>query len=103
MTSPSALPITALIAICSAACSVAPGDNPDPAIPVPRFSVDYMDRSVAPDTDFYRYACGTWLKNNPVPEDKPSWASFLEVRERNTQLLHGILEDAAKGKPEASP
>ncbi len=59
--------------------------------------------SVAPDVDFYRFACGAWLKNNPVPEDKPSWASFMEVRERNTQLLHGILEEAAKSKGEGSP
>ncbi len=105
MTSRSALPITALVAICSATFGVATAaaDSADEPAPVPRFSVDYMDRSVAPETDFYRYACGNWVKNNPVPEDKPSWASFLEVRERNSQLLHGILEEAAKGEPTASP
>ncbi len=104
MTSQSALPITALVAICSAAFGVtaAGADSADAPAVVPRFSVDYMDRSVAPDVDFYRFACGTWVKNNPVPEDKPSWASFIEVRERNTQLLHGILEDASKSKAEAS-
>jgi predicted metalloendopeptidase len=105
MNSQSALPITALLAICSATFGVAAAgaDSDDAPIPVPRFSVDYMDRSVAPDTDFYRFACGTWLKKNPVPEDKPSWASFMEVRERNTQLLHGILEEASKSKTEGSP
>src|SRR5690348_989732 len=36
----------------------------DPSGKVPRFSVDYMDKSVAPDTDFFHFADGNWLKNN---------------------------------------
>ncbi len=93
------------MAVCSAAFGVATVSvaSAEEAGAVPRFSVDYMDRSVAPDADFFRYACGTWLKNNPVPEDKPSWASFMEVRERNTDLLHGILEEASKGGATRSP
>src|SRR4051812_43967816 len=30
----------------------------------PRFSVKYMDPSIEPSTDFYHYACGTWIKEN---------------------------------------
>jgi len=62
---------------------------------VPAFSVDYMDRSVDPGTDFYRFAAGQWLKNNPVPADKSRWASFTELAERNWYLIHQILEAAA--------
>ncbi len=62
---------------------------------VPAFSVDYMDRSVSPSVDFYHYADGTWLKNNPVPADKSRWASFMELSERNWYLIHGILDEAA--------
>jgi putative endopeptidase len=70
--------------------------NPSAAPPkVPAFSVDYMDRSVNPATDFYHFADGQWLKNNPVPPDKSRWASFSELAERNLYLIHGILDAAA--------
>src|SRR2546422_5242237 len=59
---------------------------------VPRFSVDYMDKSVEPGADFFHYADGTWLKNNPVPPDKSRWAGFIELQERNWHLIHDILE-----------
>jgi putative endopeptidase len=64
--------------------------------PVPAFSVSYMDRSVSPATNFYEFADGQWLKDNPVPPDKSRWASFSELAERNWYLIHGILEDAAR-------
>src|SRR2546428_9670783 len=67
----------------------------DESIPrVPRFSIEYMDSSVSPDRDFFRYACGSWVKNNPVPADKSRWAAFEEGRERNWHLLHDILESS---------
>jgi len=71
--------------------AVAPANQP-PRIPA--FSVGYMDRSVDPGTDFYRFADGQWLKDNPVPPDKSRWAAFSELAERNWFLIHGILEDA---------
>jgi len=63
--------------------------------PVPGFSVSYMDRSVDPRKDFYHFADGAWLTNNPVPPDKSRWASFSELAERNWYLIHQILNDAA--------
>ncbi len=69
---------------------------------VPRFSIDYMDRSVDPGADFYRYADGNWVKNNPVPADKSRWGSFSELQERNWQLIHGILDSTATNKAPAN-
>jgi putative endopeptidase len=63
---------------------------------IPRFSVDYMDSSVNPGTDFYHYACGTWLKENPVPPDKARWGAFSELQERNWYLLHQILNTTSQ-------
>lgn len=70
---------------------------------VPAFSVDYMDRSVNPGTDFYHFADGQWLKNNPVPPDKSRWASFTELAERNWYLIHEILDTAALQKEPLRP
>ncbi|HWI57168.1 MAG TPA: M13 family metallopeptidase N-terminal domain-containing protein, partial [Bacillota bacterium] len=66
---------------------------------VPRFSLEYMDPAVEPGTDFYRYADGNWMKNNPVPADKSRWGAFMELQERNWFLIHQILDSAAAAKP----
>ena len=66
---------------------------------VPAFSVTFMDRTVDPAKDFYHFADGQWIKDNPVPADKSRWASFSELAERNWYLIHEILEAAA---PEAA-
>ncbi|HWD91623.1 MAG TPA: M13 family metallopeptidase [Verrucomicrobiae bacterium] len=70
-------------------------DDSQTAPPIPRFSTNYMDRSVDPAKDFYHYADGNWVKENPVPADKSRWASFSELAERNWYLIHDILDSAA--------
>jgi len=70
----------------------------EPSPKIPRFSVDYMDKSVAPDADFFHYANGNWVKNNPVPPDKSRWASFTELQERNWYLIHEILDSVCAEK-----
>lgn len=54
-----------------------------------------IDRAAQPCNDFYQYACGTWMKNNPIPADQPRWGRFDELQERNRQTLRGILEKVA--------
>lgn len=73
-----------------------PSHAEDATPKVPRFSVDYMDRTVDPAVDFYHFADGNWLKENPVPEDKSRWAGFDELQERNWQLIHGLLISASE-------
>jgi putative endopeptidase len=83
------------IATARGADTSAKSDTPPP---VPRFSIGYMDQSVSPGSDFYHYADGNWVKNNPVPADKSRWASFSELAERNWYLIHEILDSAAADK-----
>ena len=55
-----------------------------------------MDTTVRPQDDFYQYANGAWLKNNPVPSTDSRWGSFSQLMEDNLKKLKGILEETAK-------
>jgi putative endopeptidase len=85
---------------CAASFNVLANDAASPP-PVPRFSTNHMDRSTSPATDFYQFANGEWLKNNPIPSDKSRWGGFSELAERNWFAIRQILEDAAQSKSPA--
>ncbi|MBS1877255.1 MAG: M13 family metallopeptidase [Acidobacteria bacterium] len=54
-----------------------------------------MDRSVDPCQDFYRYSCGGWIRDNPIPPDRTRWDVYGKMQQENQRLLWGILEEAA--------
>ena len=55
-----------------------------------------MDPACKPCADFYKYANGGWTAANPIPAAFPSWGRFTELAEKNREVLHQILEAAAK-------
>jgi len=54
-----------------------------------------IDQSVSPCEDFYHYANGNWIKNNPVPAAETRWGAFNELADRNISVEKGILVKAA--------
>jgi putative endopeptidase len=57
-----------------------------------------LDLTVKPQDDFFRYADGTWIRNNPIPAEFSRWGSFNKLIDDNTTALNTLcVAAAAKG------
>ena len=77
-----------------AAADAATGPTSEPKKPI-SFDLRAVDKTADPCTNFYQYACGNWLKANPIPSDRVRWGRFDELGERNNYLLYAELKKAA--------
>ena len=62
--------------------------------------LENMNDSVAPGTDFYQYACGGWIKNNPLKPEYSRFGSFDAVAETNREQMKELILSLANEKHE---
>ena len=67
---------------------------------VPGIDLKDMDFSVSPKDDFYQYANGGWIKNNPLKPEYARFGSFDVLRENNVIRLNDLFAEMATMNPE---
>jgi putative endopeptidase len=72
-------------------------------VPIPGFDTTSLDPAVDPCNDFYKFACGKFAANHPIPGDQPGVDQFYALYNVNTQSLNGILNKAEAGGAGRSP
>ncbi|XP_054576396.1 endothelin-converting enzyme 1 isoform X4 [Eptesicus fuscus] len=60
-----------------------------------------MDPRVDPCQDFFTYACGGWIKTNPVPDGHSRWGTFSNLWEHNQAIIKHLLENSTASVSEA--
>ena len=57
-----------------------------------------MDQSVKPGEDFWQYAVGSWLKNNPLDKEHPMNGAFIDLEELNKKRINALIMKYADQK-----
>lgn len=83
--------------------SAAPTSTPVAYKPIDAFDLTSLDKTADPCTDFYKFACGRFQANHPIPGDQGGVDQFYALYNVNTQSLRGILEKAEAGGTTRSP
>src|SRR5580698_5367363 len=85
-----------ILTICCAiiAYAISSCTNPPPPNIHEDFLTSNIDTSIKPGDDFFLYANGLWIKNNPIPADESSWGIGELVREENYKRLKNVNEKA---------
>jgi putative endopeptidase len=88
--------IAVLLVMCAAAVAVS-----DTSTDAARYLDRFVDPSVSPREDFYRYAVGRWMRDHPIPATERSWGVSHLVQEETYRRLLEINASAAATRARA--
>ena len=60
--------------------------------------INAMSSAANPCVDFYQYACGNWIAQNPLPADRSRWGRFTELSDRTEKVLLDMVQTAASSQ-----
>ncbi len=63
---------------------------------VPALNLSYIDSTVNPGDDFFRFANGRWLDSIPIPDDKTRWGEFNILHEQSNEHILSIIKEISK-------
>jgi putative endopeptidase len=72
-------------------------------VPAPAFDTASINTAADPCNDFYKFACGNFAANHPIPSDQAGVDQFYTLYNVNTQELNGILTKYAAPDPSRTP
>ena len=87
------LPLVAGVLVTG--CAPKPGAEKNLAI-----DPSNMDTTVACGEDFYEYACGGWIKKNPLKPEYARYGSFDVLAENNQKQMRELIDELEKAENE---
>ena len=58
--------------------------------------MENLDKTVAPAANFYQFACGGWMKANPLPAEFSRFGTFDQLRETAREQLKDVILNLSK-------
>jgi putative endopeptidase len=86
-----------------AACSAGRHATAEGTVPASGIEMQYVDASVRPQDDPYRYLNGKWLDGFQIPADKATYGAFDFVDDKTQEQLRSIVEGLSGGGAPADP